>query len=237
MAQIKLSKLRYIPLITQIKKDYELTYQQIAVYGYIFNHCMNIKKDGYCGYSDQRIADEMSIGIRQFKRELEVLKKKKLIITKNPGKRTQKTGESRMLYINTEVFLEEVQMDLKDVQIEKLEKENQLLAAKVKEMEDYITRSKMMDYTLYIVPLLKNKVIDDDQYREVYDQLGPIYYSFVIHEYGYDKLMNHIKHIARFKSGRLDNPVAYLLRALEDYRVRLKYGEDTENDGQYDDYY
>lgn len=238
MAQIKLSKLRYIPLITQIQKDYELSYQQAAVYGYLFNHCMNVNKNGYCGYSDQRIADEMNIGYRQFKRELEALKKKNLIITKNPGKRTKKTGESRMLYINTEVYLEEVQMDLKDVQIERLEKENKMLMARLEEMEkreaEYRER-ELNKYKMYVLPLLKNNVISDDQYPEVYDQIGPLYYSFAILEgHGIKMLHNHIRHIARFKQGKLDNPVAYLAKALEDYRIRVRYGEDTENDGQYD---
>lgn len=241
MTKINLKKTRWIKYYYEIQQKFELSAQQTMIYGYLYNHCQNLNDDGYCGYSDQKMADELNVSYERFRKELAVLKNKKLIIIKNPQKRAKKANESRMIYINTEVFLDEVQMDLKDIQIERLEKEKKMLMARLEEMEkrEAEYREKELNkYQVYVLPLLKNNVINDSQYREVHDQIGPIYYSFAILEgHGIKMLHNHIRHIARFKQGNLDNPVAYLAKALEDYRVRVGYGEDTENDGQYDDYY
>ena len=122
MARIKLSKLRFKPLIDSIYENFNLTSQQAHVYGYFWNHCMNLNDDGWCGYSDERIAKDLRLGVKTFKRELTVLKNKNLIFIKNPGKRTKRTGESRMIYLNTEYFIDDM-VDEKDSEKIELRKE------------------------------------------------------------------------------------------------------------------
>lgn len=181
---------------------------------------MNLNDDGYCGYSDQRIANEIGIGVRALQRELEKLKKvnektnKSLITVKNSGKRTKKTGESRMIYINTEVYMDEVQMDTRDIELENAKKEIRALQKQIEELKEI----KTIDYTIYVMPLLKLGIIEEADYQAVYDQIGPLYYDFAILQgHGMCSLDNHIKHIATFKDGKIKNPVAYLSAALRKY--------------------
>lgn len=134
MAEIKLSRLRFVPIITQIYKEYELSSQQAHIYGYIFNHCMNINKDGYCGYSDEFMATDLKIGYERFRKELAVLKNKGLIVIQNPGKRTKQTGLSRMIRINSDVFLDEQQVSLQEIVNDNLKKENERLKKQIADL-------------------------------------------------------------------------------------------------------
>lgn len=229
MPKVILKKLRYIPLIISIKKEFNLTSQQSEIYGYLFNHCMNLNDDGYCGYSDQHIADELDIAFSTFKRELTKLKEKKLIIVKNSGKRTKKKGESRMIYINTEVYMDEVQMDTRDIELENAKKQIKALQKQIEELKGI----KTIDYTIYVMPLLKLEIIEEKDYQAVYDKIGPLYYDFAILQgHGMGALDNHIKHIATFKGGKIENPVAYLTAALRKYAYnKVENQKDIDNFG------
>ena len=74
MQQINFRKFTYWQYQHELVKDNGLTCQQGVIYSYFFNHCVNLNKNGYCGYSDQRMATELGMTLPTFKRELGILK-------------------------------------------------------------------------------------------------------------------------------------------------------------------
>ena len=126
--QLKFKNFRYWQYQYELVAEYGLTHQQGVVYAYLYNHCVNINENGYCGYSDERMANEIKIPYSSFKKELKILKEKNLITVENPGKRTKKTGESRMIYINAEIYIQsEKDIPQEDTQIQKLQQEIDIL--------------------------------------------------------------------------------------------------------------
>lgn len=216
MARIRLSKLRWIPLITQIHHDYQLTYQQSAIYGYIFNHCMNINDDGYIGYSDEHMAEELGISYERFRKELYVLRDKNLIIIQNPGKRTKQTGASRMIHINTSVFIDEEQLDLRDIEVSNLRKENDDLKRRLEEYRQHAPVPKNL-YTEHVISAGVIPEKDHDYMR----QMLAVAYEGMAKDIGHAATMNHVSYvIMHMKTTKPDNPVAYLIEAFKDYSRR-----------------
>lgn len=228
MAIIKLSKLRFIPLITQIQKEYKLTYEQAAVYGYLFNHCMNINSDGYCGYSDEKMATEMGLGIRTFQRDMERLKKENLIIIRNPGQRSKKTGKSRMIYINSDVYLEEQQLSIVDLEVEALKKENERLRKQLDQLAKEKSENNVQYgnyYTMYLYrEFYRRNQITENQKNELYAVLSSVYDGLAV-DYGHADVMKHINYVLeQSKETDIENVIGYLVRSIQDYTYKKKNG-------------
>ena len=198
MSKIKLSMLRFIPIILPIKREFELTIQQAFIYGYIFNHCMNINDDGYCGYSDERMARELSIGYDRFKKELAVLRKKNLIITQNPGRRTKQAGLSRMIWINTEVYLDEQQINLQDVEIENLLKENERLK---KQLQEALQTQIQTHPNHWLQMIVNAGIIPEQDLQRACEVLNSAYESFAL-DFGYTETKKHITYMINALVGK-----------------------------------
>ena len=225
MAKIKLSKLRFIPIIDVIYEDFDLTSQQAHVHGYLWNHCMNLNNDGWCGYSDERIAKDLKLGVRTLQRELEVLKNKNLISVENPGKRTKKTGQSRMIHLNTEYFIDDVagETDLEKIE---LKKENARLRAeleRVSAIAQQVEQTKLYP-SLYVQMLIDAKIIPQEEIAYACATLDDAY-NAIKAEFNANKVLDHIKYITnQFKSKSFkkpDNVVKYLQKAATNYYYRL----------------
>ena len=115
---INWKSLRYYPYFHSIEKKYDLTSQQTMIFGYFYNHCINLNDNGFCGFSDERLSREMGLAYSTFKRELKILRQKDLLIVRNEGRRTRIPGESREIYLSSEPFLSDKQLSLEEVQIE-----------------------------------------------------------------------------------------------------------------------
>lgn len=167
MQQINFKKFKYWQLQYELIHEKGLTYQQGAVYAYLYNHCVNINQNGYCGYSDEKMAVEMKLQYRTFTRELKVLKDKGLIVIKNPQKRSKKSGESRMIYINTDHYLVETQMTLNDIEKQNLKKQLNSAAKRITELEEILSQQRHKDTpnTSYFGTLaVKSGFIPEDAY-------------------------------------------------------------------------
>lgn len=228
MPKINLKKLRFIPLIYNIKNEYNLSAQQAMVYGYIFNQCMSINDDGYCGYSDEKMAKELNLGYRTFKRELEVLKNKKLILITNPGRRTKQAGQSRMIYINSDVYLEEQQLSLVDLEVEALKKENERLKKQLEEAAAEKARANVIHgnyYTMYLYrEFFKRNQISEEQKDEFYAVLSPVYEGLAT-DYGHSEVMRHISYVLEQSKGtQITNLIGYLTTSIKDFTYKKTNG-------------
>lgn len=228
MAKIKLSRFQYIPIITYVRKTYKLTWQQSGVYGFFFNHCQNLNDDGWCGYSDEYIAKELDLGVRTLQRELEILKSKNLITVKNPRKRTKRTGQSRMIYLNTEIFIENNPLEPVTPQsvAQDTEKDRKIaeLEAEVKRLKAEQLERQMVYPSLYVQMLIDAKILQSEDIAYACATLDDAY-NAIKAEFNANKVLEHIRYIKnRFKSKSFkkpDNVVKYLQMAATNYYYRL----------------
>jgi len=216
--QINFKKFKYWQFQYELIFEKELTLQQGVVYSYLYNHCVNINQNGYCGYSDERMADDLKLQGRTFQRELKALKDKGLIGIKNPQKRTKKTGESRMIYINSANYLVEVQMSLSDIQNANLKRENEKLKARIAELEKNIQRPVVEEVkpNYWGVLLVKSGFMNGETYMAdsgFYNSLLTRLYDETSDEW----IRKAIKYFAlQGKKTNIENHQAYLARCVED---------------------
>lgn len=228
MAKIKLSNLRFTPIIDYVRKKFHLTWQQAGVYGFFFNHCQNINDDGWCGYSDEYIAKELELGVRTLQRELETLKSKNLITVKNSGKRTKRTGQSRMIYLNTEIFIEydvleptaqqtKEQDTEKDRKIEQLEAELNRVSAIAKRVEELEAAALP---NAHVQRFIEAKYIKKADIPRAVAELNDLYKAFMF-EFGVSELEYHIDYMMKeLEKKEVKNVVSYLSKAVSE---RSKY--------------
>lgn len=106
---------KYFPLFYELGKEKGLNEAEIIVYGYVWNVCNQLNDEGYCGYSNERMAQDLGFSLRSFCRHLATLVEKELVLVSNAGRRTKKAGESRELRINPLNYITaEVQISIDD---------------------------------------------------------------------------------------------------------------------------
>lgn len=129
---------RFLPSFFELGKLNNLDGNVMQVYGYIYNVCMQLNDDGYCGYSNEKMATALGLETRTFKRYLKALKDKELILVDNPRKRAVRAGKSRMIRINPHNYIAiQEQINFDDIErenyintIKRLEEEIALLKQK-----------------------------------------------------------------------------------------------------------
>lgn len=226
MSKINLKKMRFIPLFYEIKENYDLTYQQAGVYGYIFNHCMNLNDKGYVGYSDEKMAAELGLANSTFRREVKVLKDKNLIIIRNPQKRSKKAGDSRMIYINTDVYMQDVQLSTTDIELDNLKKENERLKKQLKHSIENNQKYEIHKniYTMRIVrDLYKLGLFELKKEDELHSALAGAYEGLAI-DYGHEIVMQHISYMtSQIQNNRPNNVIGYLVTSFNDFAQKRKH--------------
>ena len=245
MAKINLKKTRWYKYFYEIEREFELTAQQTKIFGYIFNHCQSMTDNGYIGYSDEHMAEKLNMTYERFRKELYVLRKKELIIIKNPGKRTKKTGQSRMIYINTSIFLEEEQTTLTDIELENARKENDAIKKENERLRDELNRlaNELRDRKHgyangYTARIASSGAIPSDMIEEMHRILAPVYRALA-NEYTHDDIKKHIDYVAMQikKNKEIKKPITYFLRAAENFKPDAIRKKEIELENQQEFYH
>ena len=112
--------------------------------------------------------------------EIKILKDKGLILVKNPGKRTKKTGESRMIYINAEVYIQsEKEVPQADSRIQKLQQENEMLKQQISNLEQRIANTHSPQVSFLGVKLVKSGFMTGDEYMKEWEFYNTILQKFL----------------------------------------------------------
>lgn len=121
----------YVMVHLDIKLKYELNESQALVYGYLYNHCINLKgsttESGWFGFGNEQIAESLGISLRTVANSIKALKDKELIIVENERQRARRIALSPKPF-----YCEETQKALDEV--EQLKKQ---LEAKQEELAHY----------------------------------------------------------------------------------------------------
>ncbi|MGL4453736.1 MAG: hypothetical protein ACRCTZ_21465 [Sarcina sp.] len=230
MAQLNMKKIRYWQYQYELVAEHGLTFQQGVVYAYFYNHCMNINDDGYCGYSDERIAQELNLANSTCRREVKVLKDKGLIIVKNPQKRSKKTGESRMIYINSESYFSKTQTTLQDIENQNLKSKLDAANKKIADLENKLTSQMQSEpsRTSHLGILsVKSGFIPEDVYMDNTDLING-YFEYLLNHTDPFWTKKAIKYFAKVSKGsKIGCYVSYLEKCVTDsiltYQLEQKH--------------
>lgn len=86
-----------------------------------YNHCICLNTDGYCGYSNEHIAEMIGVSRASVVSALRTLRDNNFIIIKNEKSgRERRTGRSREIYINTSMFADSENEETLEEQITRL---------------------------------------------------------------------------------------------------------------------
>lgn len=210
-----LKRVKFVKVFLDIKKDYELTDSQALLYGFLYNHCIEMNDLGYCGYGDDKIAEALGTPVRTHQRNLKALVDKDLIYIKNAGARSKKAGESREIHINEKVFLtdETVQALDEAEQLRKLnetlQQTNELLQSRLDELNKLLAP---VSPNVWSIMLLQSGYITKDEFNESsreYNALMCEYFNLVGNDRG--ELQKCVAYLAKWASKtNVYNKVAYL---------------------------
>ncbi len=219
----KPKKFRYWQLQYELIHNFELTYQQGAVYAYLYNHCININDNGYCGYSDERIAEDLKLANSTCRREIKVLKDKGLIVVENPGKRTKKTGESRMIYINEENYLQsEKEIYREDSQMQRLQQENELLKQQLVELEKKIVKDNPSQISFLGLKLVKSGFITGEEYMKECEFYNTILQKF-LEDTDFEWVQKSFRYFTNKKATSIDCYPSYLTACIKSSILHYRY--------------
>ena len=219
-----LKGVRFVKIFIDIKKEYELTDSQALLFGYLYNWCMELPQSTrFCGFSDERIAEDLGVPIATHRRNLKTLLTKELVCVKNAGSRSKKKGESRELYINEDIFLsDEVKKQLDENEALKI----QLAKAQqqLEEQRQYIESLKQdtPQITFLSKQLIKSGYVTEGEYMESwrdYNILTEQYCSMVgmaDFNRGLSYIVNHID-----KENPIRDKVSYLHKAMLNSAKRI----------------
>ena len=221
--QLKFKNFRYWQYQYELVAEYGLTHQQGVVYAYLYNHCVNINENGYCGYSDERISENIGLHYRTLKRELKVLKEKGLIIVKNPGKRTKKTGESRMIYINAEIYIQsEKENSQEDNQIQQLQQEIEVLKQRNTELEQKIANTHPAQVSFLGVKLVKSGFMTGDEYIKECEFYNTILQKF-LEDTDFEWVQKSFSYFANKKADKIECYPSYLASCIKSSVLHYAY--------------
>lgn len=213
---------KFVQVFIGVKKDYELSPSQSILFGYLFNRCINLSNNGYCGHSNERLAEEVDSKLTTLKSDLKALKDKELILVKNEGSRSRKIGESREIWINPAIFesgesnedmVDELQT--KDAIIKHYES---VIANLTKQLEDLNTRPTDVTPTIWSKKLVTYGYISKDEYNEAPSDYNDLMEAFIRSiDYDLAYLENAIKYLAKVTSEKtIYSKVAYLETFITD---------------------
>ena len=222
-AMFKPKNMRYWEYQYELIHEHELTYQQGAVYAYLYNHCINKNDVGYCGYSDEQMAKDLRMAFRTFQRELKTLKDKRLIIVKNPQKRTKKAGESRMIYINPDNYLTHQQLELTDVEnnnlkceVDRLKKQNEELLQQLEFKKQSVNISNLG------LKLVKAGFMSGDEYMRDVEFYNSLLQKF-FEDTDYEWVLKSFSYFTDKKANNISDYSAYLASCIKSSVTHYRY--------------
>ena len=220
---LKSKNFRYWQYQYELVAEYDLTHQQGVVYAYLYNHCVNINENGYCGYSDERMAKDIGLHCRTFQRELKVLKDKKLVLIENPNKRTKKTGESRMIFINAEIYIQsEKENSQEDTQIQKLQQEIEVLKQRNIELEQKIANTHPPQVSFLGIKLVKSGFMDGDEYMKECEFYNTLLQKF-LENTDFEWVQKSFSYFSNKKAKNIDCYPSYLTSCIKSSILHYRY--------------
>lgn len=216
------TNLQFWPYHFKIVQQYDLTLREGVLLAYLYNHCVNINKFGYCGYSTERIAKENNTKINTIEKSLKKLKDKGLIIIDNPGKRTKKTGESRMIFINAENYIHPSQDICKEDQIQKLKQENELLKQQKLALEQKISNTHIPQASFLGIKLMKTGFMSSDEYMRECNFYNTILQKF-LEDTDFEWVQKSFNYFANKRATTIDCYPSYLTSCIKSSILHYQY--------------
>lgn len=215
---VKLESADWIKYRFDLIDEFQLTPNEMVVYGYIFRHCStyhSLQESYWIGFSNERMAKDCRMKLRTFERVLATLEKKKLIIIANPGKRTKRTGESRMIYLNQDIFFNEQQMTISDVLVDEKEREIERLKNRIEQLEKALDERPKLYPNIFLQQIIDSGFIAAADVPRACVVLNPGYE--LLAKCFYEESQKHVTYmIRRLKSAenKPEDVIKYLSTAL-----------------------
>lgn len=229
----------------ELKAKFHLKSTEFELICYLYSHCINLHKGGFCGYSNENLGKFICASVDQVKRALTRLKALNLITIENPQ------SLKRRIYVNEELF-NSVLTD------EAVSADQEADKAKIKALEEEIERLKQAlevaqnapqkateapnqpqpgkyeGYAERLIQGLEDELIGR-QIREIRERVSPAYYRFAyIDGFGEGLLKAHIDYlINRVRTGKtnlasIKDISSYLLEALNKFKAMLEDKRNTD---------
>ena len=219
---VNFRRYKFVMLFLDIKKDYELTGEQAILYSYLYNHCINLKDNGFCGFSDDKIGEETGVTGRTIQRSIKVLEEKGLILIKNKQKK------SREIYITEKPFIcDEVAKQLDEAEM--IKAENEQLKKQLKLMNERLLALQEEEPTIsYLAKdLINTGYVTKEEYMQHWKDYNMLLEQFqqAVGFIDFKKRLLHVVNKCKKKKDIYDK-VAYLRGSLiqnaTDYHRELK---------------
>lgn len=224
-----LKKVKFVKVFLDIKKDYELSVGQALLYGFIYNRCIEVNDCGYCGYSDEMIAETLGTAIATHKRDLKTLIDKELIYIVNSGSRSKRKGKSRELHINEKIFLSDTTREKVDG-YDELNNENKRLLETIDALNKQIEQLQLQNMQLQHRPkltYLSKYLIDLGYVTKKEYMVNWSEYNSMLEGYcasvGIENVKKGLSYVVSkmSKDKKIVDKVAYLSTALENSAHRI----------------
>lgn len=224
--------LGYVMVHLDIKRDYELTGEQAIIYGFLYNHCINLKgsttESGWCGLSNEHIAEAIGITDKTVSRSVKALKDKELIIVENERHRTRRIALSPKPF-----YCEETQKALDEV--ERLKKQLEQAQKQVALMNERLLALQEEEPTIsYLAKdLINTGYVTKDEYMQHWKDYNMLLEQFqqAVGFIDFKKRLLHVVNKCKKKKDIYDK-VAYLRGSLinnaTDYHKEISMYEDIE---------
>lgn len=229
--KVNFKMLGYVMVHLDIKRDYELTGEQSIVYGFLYNHCINLKgsttESGWCGLSNEHIAEAIGITDKTVSRSVKALKDKELIIVENERHRTRRIALSPKPF-----YCEETQKALDEA--ERVKAENEQLKKQLKLMNERLLALQEEEPTIsYLAKdLINTGYVSKEEYMQHWKDYNMLLEQFQ-QSVGFIDFNHRLKRVVRnCKNKDIYDKVAYLRGSLinnaTDYHRVISMYEDIE---------
>lgn len=235
---------RFLQYQLEFYQKKEITYPTRELYSFIYNHCIFYSDDntyqGWCGLSNEKLAQKLNSTTRTIERSLKELRDKDMIIIENAGKRTKKTGESRQIHINAKNYIATEINESEPTETELLK----IIERQSKEISEMQIELNQLNFklaqTTHITEvghsLIRIGFITESQYRSQADELNRILLDFEHwHKEGRELSKACFNYWNAHKDSYIQHPVRYVLKCIEQSKKWIK-NKDSELD-QEKEYY
>lgn len=220
-------------------KEKQISYGARELYSFIYTYCTFYSthgKDGWCGLSNEHLCEQLALKLPTLKRYLKELKDVKMIVVKNPGRRTKAHGESRQIYINAENYITEDEGEIKKSSdellkiIQKQKDEMDILRMEIATLRS--ERSQMMHITELGKYLINTGLMKESQYLEQAEELNHLLQDFERwHRQGRRLTQKCFDYWYAHRATEIKNPVRYILSCIDSSKEWINMRNVYEPDG------
>lgn len=203
----------YVMVHLDIKLKYELNESQALVYGYLYNHCINLKgsttESGWFGFGNEQIAESLGISLRTVANSIKALKDKELIIVENERQRARRIALSPKPF-----YCEETQKALDEV--ERLKKQLEQAQKQVALMNERLQSLQEEEPTIsYLAKdLINTGYVSKEEYMQHWKDYNMLLEQFqqAVGFMDFQKRLSYT--VSKCKNTDIYDKVAYLRTAL-----------------------